>query len=93
MRDERNKYDLTETKPERVMNMDDKKQPSLEIYNANLLDQFPNKFTNKSITIDTESLIIFLLLFLIIVNLIIIKKVFFTAEPRIRLFSGGSMDV
>ena len=94
MRDDRNKYDLTETKPERVLTTEEKKTPSLKVYNANLLDQYPNKFTSKSITIDSESLLMFLVLFLIVINLIIIKKIYFTDNYNQRIrFYGGGLDI
>ena len=94
MRDDRNKYDLTETKPERVLTTEEKKTPSLKVYNANLLDQYPNKFTPKSITIDSESLLTFLVLFLIVINLIIIKKIYFTDNYNQRIrFYGGGLDI
>lgn len=94
MRDDRNKYDLTETKPERVLTTEEKKTPSLKVYNANLLDQYPNKFIPKSITIDSESLLMFLVLFLIVINLIIIKKIYFTDNYNQRIrFYGGGLDI
>ena len=94
MRDDRNKYDLTETKPERVLTVEEKKTPSLKVFNANLLDQYPNRFAAKSITIDTETLLMFLVLVLIIVNLIIIKKIYFSDNysQKIR-FYGGGLDI